>query len=56
MFYFKQRINKDLFEEDVRRINCKIYFSISPEHIRKSKLLPFTIFCLATCMLFIEKK
>lgn len=56
VFYFKQRINKDLFEEDVRRINCKLYFSISPDHIRKSEQLPFTLFCLATCMLFIAKK
>lgn len=41
MLYFKQRINKDLFEEDVRRINCKVYFSISLELIRKPKLWPF---------------
>jgi len=35
VFYFKQRINKDLFEEDVRRINCKVYFSVSLEYIQK---------------------
>lgn len=44
VLYFKQRINKDLFEEDVRRINCKVYFSISLELIRKRKLWPFTLF------------
>ena len=55
VLYFKQRINKDLFEEDVRRINCKVYFSISLELIRKPKLWPFALFCLAICILFIEK-
>lgn len=44
VFYFKQRINKDLFQEDVRRINSKAYFSMSLDHRRKSDLLPSTFY------------
>lgn len=49
VFYFKQRINKDLFEKDVRRINCKVYFSVSLEHIRKSKLLNYCLSFFMPC-------